>query len=123
MNRRRIIASTLALTAAAVLAPFHRPAPVEHVHTGGAWLCDGTLIVGYGLERLTGHEWTFVQDDGRVTVQTSPRTGRWVTVPTTSGGEGLRRAPGSTIPPLQLVRVVRGGVASSARPVSEGCPA
>lgn len=100
-----------------------RPAPVPlHVRTVGAWLCEGTLIAGYNLERLDRNEWVFVQDQGRGIVQTAPVTGRWVTLPSTSGGEGLRRVPVATVPAGQAVRVVYDGVAASPRLAAVGCP-
>lgn len=103
--------------------PAVRPPGIEHIRTVGAWLCEGTLVTRYDLERLAGHEWAFRLDDGNVTVQTSPTTGRWVTLPSTSGGEGIRRVPATTVTALQPVRVVRHGIAATARLTQEGCPA
>ena len=131
MNARSLapIAAALAIAACGAALGHDRPNPspgpavrhVEHVRTGGVWLCEGTLIVRYDLERLTRFEWVPVLDDGRVAVQTAPTTGRWVTLPAISGGEGIRRVPDTTVPALQAVRVVRHGVASTARLATEGC--
>lgn len=106
-----------------------RPVPVaqvDHLRTSGAWLCEGNLIVSYARERFdpATKSWGLLLDDGQVAVQVE-RAGAWVTLPTISGGEGVRRVQNTTAAELDKVRAVRtdSALAASARLVSASCPA
>ncbi len=129
-----VAASILALvpSSAALAHPEHgnrhplRQENVMHVRTVGAWLCGGTLILGYGTERYNAasRSWAFVQDDGRMDVQVE-RAGTWRTLPSVSGGEGIRRVNPTDVVALERVRAIRADatkVAASARLVSGSCP-
>lgn len=103
----------------------------EHIRTNGAWSCRGTLLVAYGVEDVAEAtepsdirvhaEWSFTPDDGDAVTQVHTPGAGWRTVPATSGGEGWRRLPGYTTGP-DKARVIRAGVASSPKIITEGCP-
>ena len=98
-----------------------------HVRTAGAWLCNGTLVLGYDLEKFdpATKSWGFLQDDGKVDVQVE-RNGTWTTLASVSGGEHYRRVNATDVVALEKVRAIRADatkVAASARLVSAGCPA
>lgn len=138
-SRRNLTRVTTASAAAAALAlPVPLPvgghgrphAAVVHVRTMQAHLCDdGWLIVWYALEKpARGGVWEFAQDDGTMTVQRQAPSGRWVPLPSRSGGEGIARVSPTDvkvagIAPLDAVRVRHGrsGWTSSARLIGEEC--
>lgn len=98
------------------------PAPVEHVAVADATVCNNFLTVRFGLQKLNGHTWTFLQDDGKAKLEQSSDSGRsWKTLPTTSGGEGALRTPSAPVIPASiLVRVSHNGWVSTSR-LEENC--
>lgn len=109
--------------------------PIVYVAPTQVTVCQGTLNVAYWLEALHGHRWSLMLDDGREYLQLHEVSGRsgpngqWMTVASTSGGEGHLRWTGygealGNGSHFDLVRIVRSDVTktvSSGRLIQDEC--
>jgi hypothetical protein len=128
----------LAASLIALAAPAHAAArgPVLPV-VASARDCDGTMVVEYGLQLLSGRDLQVVLDDGRERLEVLEVSGRsgpngtWQQVPAVSGGEGVLRWPGLAAAQDQgghygaarVVRTDHGRVRSLRAVVTSGCVA
>jgi hypothetical protein len=85
---------------------------------------DGTLVIGYRLERNQLGDWGWLEDKGEVAVQRQLPKGRWHTVVSSSGGEAVRRVTpaAAQLDAHALWRLAfKGTIHSSAFPAGINC--
>ncbi len=104
-----------------------------HIGLVSAYHCRGVLLAALNLEILDGATWTLKQDDGREAIQlffigNGLESGQWLTVESTSGGDGrlrydLRRYPVPTYDErMRLIRTDGRAVSSTPKLIVTGCP-